>query len=201
MPMNRYARRCVPWAFAALLPIAACSSNPPPAPPAAVAPAPLSQADTDFMNQAALGGLAEVQMGQLAAQKATKPDIRQFAQQMVDQHTQVNQQLTQLAQSKNVTPPTTLDPAMQQNMTRLQRERGVAFDRDYVRQQIAGHQAQLALFQREASEGSDADVKAFAAQVAPTIQQHLDDARKLMPAAPAHAAPHARSHARTTTHH
>lgn len=193
--MNRF----VPWAAAALLlPIAACSNNPPPAPPAAVAPAPMTQMDTDFLNQAALGGLAEVQMGQLAVQKATNPEVKQFAQQMVDQHTQVNQQLMQLAQSKSVTPPTTLDPAMQQNMTRLQRERGAAFDRDYVRQQVAAHQAQVALFQREAAEGSDPDVKAFAAQTLPTLQQHLDEARKLMPAAPAHAAPHA---AHRTTHH
>lgn len=193
--MNRILR----WGFAAaLLPIAACSSNPPPPPVAAAPPPPaLNDVDQTFIQQAAVGGMAEVQLGQLAAQKATRPAVKQFGQEMVDQHTPVNQQLMQLAQAKGVTPPSALDPMHQQMFDKLNGAKaGAAWDRDYLRGQIADHRATLALMQREAAEGSDADLKALAAQTAPVVQQHLTEATALVGPAPA-----ATTHRRATRHH
>jgi putative membrane protein len=191
------------WGGAAMvLALAACSSAPPPAPAPVAPPAPaLSETDTTFINQAALGGMAEVQFGQLAAQKAGRSQVRDFAQKMVSDHTQLNQQLMQLAQAKGVTPPTELDPAHQAILARLQRERGATFDRDYMRGQIADHQATIALFQRESQEGTDPDLKNLAAQALPTLQQHLQMAQALV--APVSSGHHATYHTthHTTTHH
>ncbi len=182
------------WGGAALvLAVAACSSPSPPPPPAP-APPPISQTDTTFFNQAALGGMAEVQFGQLASTKAARPAVKSFAQQMVTDHTALNQQLMQLAQTKNVTLPTDLDPAHQAILARLQRERGVIFDRDYVRSQISDHQATIALFQRETTDGSDPDVKNFANQALPQLQSHLSAAQALLPAPMPRRATHHTSH-------
>jgi putative membrane protein len=188
------------WGGAAMvLALAACSSNPPPPPAPAAPPAPaLNETDNTFINQAALGGMAEVQFGQLAAQKAARPAVKQFGQQMVTDHTPVNQQLMQLAQAKGVTPPADLDPAHQAILARLQRERGATFDRDYMRGQVADHQAMIALFQRESQEGADPDLKNFAGQVLPQLQQHLQMAQSLVAPAPA---AHGHATRRHSTHH
>ena len=110
---------------------------------------------------------------------------------MVTDHTPMNQQLMQLAQAKGVTPPADLDPAHQAILARLQRERGATFDRDYMRGQVSDHQAMIALFQREAQEGSDPDLKNFATQGLPVMQQHLQTAQSLVaPVATHHSTRH-----------
>lgn len=169
--MKRYVR----WGFAlALLPLAGCGGRGEEAPMAAPAgPPPLASADATFITQAAMGGLDEVQDGQIALQKATRPAVRQFAQQMVTDHTQVNQQLTALAQRKGVAPPPAPDPQQAAEAQKLQGLRGRGFDREFVRDQLTDHQQAVALFQQEAQQGTDPDVKAFAQQTLPTLQQHL----------------------------
>ncbi|MBV9786466.1 MAG: DUF4142 domain-containing protein [Acidisphaera sp.] len=187
--------RTATWGLAlALLPLAACSGNNPP-PMASAPPAPpppqLSAQDTSFINQAAAGGMAEVQDGQLAASKAPVAGVRQFGSDMVSQHTQVNQQLMTLAQSKGVTPSTDLDPSDAAMLHRLQGLRGRSFDTEYLRGQIAGHEKMAQLLQQEISQGSDPDLKAFAQQTLPTVQEHLARAQKLAgvrPRAPQHQA-------------
>lgn len=146
----------------------------------------LSTTDTTFLNEAAQGGVAEVQFGQLAASKGG-PAVRRFGQQMVSEHTPVNQQLTQLAQRKRLSPPTTMDAAHQQTYDQLQGLRGSAFDRQYMQGQLDDHQTMLALFQQEAQNGTDPDVKAFAAQTVPSLQQHLAELQRMPAASPARA--------------
>ena len=98
----------------AALPLAGCSTPPPPAPVAQAPATPaLSATDTQFFNQASQAGIEEVTFGQLARQHATRAATKAFAVKMVDAHTTVNQQLTQLAASKGVTPPATMDDAHQ----------------------------------------------------------------------------------------
>jgi putative membrane protein len=175
--MTRLAR----WGFAlVLLPLAACGGGGEEAATAAAAPAPapppLSAADTNFINAAATSGMTEVQAAQLAAQRASRPAVKEFAQQLVTDHTQLNQQLMQLAQRKGVTPPAQPDQSAMQSMQRM---RGRGFDRQFLRHEVADHQQALQLFQQEAQQGSDPDVKAFAQQAIPVLQQHLSTAQSL----------------------
>jgi len=98
---------------------------------------------------------------------------------MVDDHTPVDAQLTSLATSKGVTPPTTLSDADQAALTKLGTLHGRLFDMTYLRGQVAGHQQMVTILQNEIANGTDADLKAFAQSVLPTVQQHLAMARRL----------------------
>lgn len=156
----------------------------------------LSTRDASFLNGSAASGIAEVQLGELAAKRASSPAVRRFAQQMVSDHSQANAQLMQLAHSKQISPSTTLDAAHQQTLDRLQGLKGRAFDKAYVDGQVDDHQTTLDLFQGEAQNGTDPDVKAFAANNAGIIQQHLNEAKRL---AAAYTARHTTSRQRHTT--
>ncbi|MCQ8242531.1 DUF4142 domain-containing protein [Rhizosaccharibacter radicis] len=174
--MNRFAR----WGFAlALLPVAACADKPPAPPPAPPGPPPLAAADAQFIQDAAQGGMAEVQMAQLAQSKSKNPKVKAFAAKMIAEHSPNNDQLKQLATTKGATLPTGLSDAQNQQLTTLQGEMGRKFDHDYIADQVQDHQAMLTAFQTEAQSGTDPDLKNFASQTVPTIQEHLTDAQKL----------------------
>ena len=174
--MTRSAR----WLFAAaLLPIAACSSNSS-APVAAAPPTPqLAAPDQSYINAAAANDAAEIQSSQLAATKARSARVKQFAAKMVSDHTAADQQLMTIAQSKGFTPDATPPQMAQDMMAKLSADRPVAFDRDYLRGQVAAHQMAVKAFQDEIANGQDTDVKQFATNTLPIIQQHLATARRL----------------------
>jgi putative membrane protein len=180
--MNRYAR----WGFAiALMPLAACASHTPPAtPPAPPGPPPLAASDAAFIQTAAQGGMAEIQTGQLAEQTSKSRAVKAFAEHMIKDHTANNDQLKQIATTKGATVPASVNDEQQATMTKLQGEKGRKFDHDYIAAQVQGHEQMLSAFQTEASSGTDPDLKSFAAQTVPVIQEHLKDAEKL--AGPAH---------------
>ncbi|MGI4959700.1 MAG: DUF4142 domain-containing protein [Janthinobacterium lividum] len=170
--MNRYAR----WGFAlVILPMAACANQPTPAPTVVPpGPPPLAAADATFIQDAAQGGLAEVQAGQLAQSKARSPRVKAFGAKMIADHTPANDQLKQIATAKGATVPMAPNDMQMQQMTALQAEMGHKFDHDYIADQIADHTMMLQLYQTEAASGTDPDLKKFAADTIPVIQSHID---------------------------
>ncbi len=140
----------------------------------------LSAADKKFMNEAARGGLAEVQLGQLASQRGSSTAVKQFGQQMVQDHTKANTQLKQLATQKGVTLPTTVGTANLKVKQQLSKLSKTSFDKAYLNNQIKDHVKDVTLFQGEAQGGQDPDVKAFAAQTLPIIQDHLQMAKSIV---------------------
>ena len=144
----------------------------------------LSTSDAAFINQAANGGAAEVQAGQLAARKASRATVRRFGTQMVNEHTAANAELASLAQRKGVTPPIDPDTQHQTMLSDLGNLRGRAFETAYLNGQVVDHEATLMLFQTEAQSGTDPELRAFAAKLAPSIEHHLEQARKLGGRAP-----------------
>src|SRR5215203_5291084 len=135
--------------------------------------------DKNFFAEAAEGSLAEVALGNVALQKAQSEAVKQFAQQMVTDHTQANQELTQLATTKGITIPTALSEKRQREVTNLNAEAAANFDREYMEMMVKDHERDVRLFQRQAERGTDADAKAFAAKMLPTLQGHLTMARSL----------------------
>lgn len=133
----------------------------------------MKSADAKFAMKAAQGGMAEVQLGQLAAQKATDPDVKAFGQHMVDDHSKANDQLKSVAAQENMTLPTTLDPKDQALYTKLQGLSGADFDKAYVKAMVKDHQEDVKEFQKEADKGKDPQIKNFASQTLPVLQQHL----------------------------
>lgn len=133
--------------------------------------------DRQFMIQAAQGGMAEVELGQLAAQRAASEAVRAFGQRMMVDHARSNNELRRLAESKGVQLPTTIDPKDQATRDRLATLSGTAFDRAYMNDMVTDHETDIAQFQQEASQGRDAAVRAWAQQTLPTLQEHLRLAR------------------------
>jgi putative membrane protein len=139
--------------------------------------------DQHFMKEAAEGGMAEVELGQLAADKASSPDVKDFAQRMVKDHSQANDQLKQIATKKNVTLPTS--PSAKDEMTKkkLSKMSGDGFDKAYMADMVKDHKKDIAAFEKESNSGQDPDVKQFATQTLPTLQDHLKQAQMATPKA------------------
>ena len=135
--------------------------------------------DQQFLRHAARDGLAEVQLGQRAAEQATNPEVQRFGQRMVTDHTKANQELMALAQSKNISIPKAVDKQHQKTAEALAKKQGPSFDREYMRDMVKDHEKAVQLFTTEANAGSDADIKAFATKTLPTLQEHLQMARQL----------------------
>ena len=162
-----------------LLPVAACSTNPPPVASAPPPPPGLASADQTFINTAAAGDAAEIQGAQMAQAQARRPAVKKYAAQMVADHTATTQQLTTIAQSKGVTPVATPSDNAQATMAKLQADKGAAFDRAYLRDQVMDHQKMVQAYQDEIANGQDPDLNAFAQQTLPTVEKHLHEAQAL----------------------
>jgi len=134
----------------------------------------LASGDRKFMEKAAEGGMAEVKLGQLAAQKAGADQVKQFGQRMVDDHGKANDQLKQLASTKGVTLPTDLDKSTQREYDKLSKLSGPDFDREYMKHMVSDHKKDVSEFKSEANKAKDADLKQFASSTLPTLQEHLN---------------------------
>ena len=133
----------------------------------------VSTADTAFVMKAAQGGMTEVQLGQLAADKGTSQDVKDFGSKMVVDHGKANDELKSIASSKGITVPDKLDAKHQAMVDKQTGLSGAAFDKAYVAAMVKGHKETDALFTKEASSGQDADIKAFAAKTDETVKMHL----------------------------
>ena len=147
-----------------------------PAPKSAAKPSATSP-DMAFAREAAIGGMAEVELGNLAKQKASSSDVKQFGDRMVTDHGKGGEELKQWAQSKNITLPAELDAKHKALRDRLAKLPTDAFDRQYMNEMVMDHQHDVMAFKREASSGKDADLKAWAAKTLPTLEEHLKMAK------------------------
>ncbi len=141
----------------------------------------MSSPDRDFLMDAAMGGLMEVELGRIAAQKGMSDSVKQFGQRMVDDHSKANEELMSLASSKGVTLPTALDEKHQKDVTKLSAMSGAEFDRAYSKMMLSDHTKDVKEFEKQSTRGADPDLKAFASKTLPTLQEHLQMARSLEP--------------------
>ncbi len=135
--------------------------------------------DKTFMTKAAQGGLAEVELGQLAQEKASSNDVKQFGKQMVDDHSKANDQLKSIAAQKGVTLPSDLDARDKAEKERLSKLSGEQFDKAYMRYMVSDHTKDVSEFKKESTSAKDPDVKNFASQTLPTLESHLDKAKSV----------------------
>jgi putative membrane protein len=141
----------------------------------------LSPVDYNFVAQANLGAPFQVDSGRLAEEKATTAAIRDYAHLMVVTHIPVIDALNAILQRKGITAPpnTLLHGAYDTMIASLKVERAAALDQDYVNGQVEYQRGNSALFQDEIQNGTDLDLKEFARQTLPKIQDHLQRALKL----------------------
>jgi putative membrane protein len=138
----------------------------------------LSHGERKFIEEAAKGGMAEVELGQFAQEHASNPQVKQFAQKMVQDHSKANEELRSLAQAKGVTVPSGPKHAENHEMSKLAKLQGDAFDREYMDHMVKDHQKDVKEFQKQADRAKDEDVRKFAANTVPTLQEHLNLAQQ-----------------------
>lgn len=132
-----------------------------------------------FVQEAASGGMMEVQLGRLATERAQDERVRQFGQRMVQDHTQANNDLMQAASRMNMVTPTAMMPMHQEHYDRLSRLSGRDFDRAYIRMMIDDHAQDVRNFEQQARNGDNADVRDFANRTLPTLREHLQMVRDI----------------------
>ena len=136
--------------------------------------------NTDFLTEAAGGGMMEVQLGQLAKTHASSQAVKDFGSMMVRDHSNANTQLKSIATKKNVTLPATLPEKLQKHVDDLTAKNGAEFDKDYISMMVDDHEKDIKLFEKCAkNDKEDADVKGFAAKTLPTLYKHLDAAKAI----------------------
>jgi putative membrane protein len=188
--------RHVVCALALAAPLAASAQNPTPSSETPALPraadtskdtsGALSSHDRKFIKEAAIGGMYEVEAGQLALKNASSEDVKQMAQKIVDDHTQANAKLKSIAQSKGMTDvPTQLDSKHQKELDKLGKLSGADFDRKYSSMMVSDHKDDIKAFEKESKSGTDADLKQFAAETTPTLKEHLSMAQNAKHAAAA----------------
>jgi putative membrane protein len=119
--------------------------------------------DTTFATKTAVGGMAEVALGKMAAAKGAAKSVKDFGNMMVMDHGKANAELMSIAKAKNIVLPAGLDAEHQAKGDSLSKLSGKDFDKGYVDAMVDGHKKTLALMQSEAANGKDAELKAFAA--------------------------------------
>jgi putative membrane protein len=141
-----------------------------------------ADADNTFAMKAASGGMSEVKLGQLAAEKGTNPAVKQFGERMVSDHSKANDELKSVASQNNMTLPTDVSKTDAAVYERLSKLSGTEFDKAYAREMVKDHEQDIAEFQKESTTGKNPAVKEFASKTLPTLQSHLQEARQMQKA-------------------
>ena len=140
----------------------------------------IARGDRKFIEDAANSGMFEVQVAQLAASKATDPNVKSFAGMLVDQHTAANNELVKIANAKGVELPAAPKHSLRRDIDKLGKKNGDEFDRDFVREVgIKAHEKDIKKFQKAGKDVKDADLKAFIDKTLPVLRDHLAAAEKL----------------------
>jgi putative membrane protein len=141
-------------------------------------PASVSKDDATFVVNTANANMTEIQLGQLAQQKGTMKDVKDYGAMMEKDHTAAGDKLKTLATQKNITLPSTISPEMQKNVDDLQKKNGKDFDKAYISMMVDDHKKVISSFEDESKKGSDADIRAFADSTLHTLRHHLQEAEK-----------------------
>lgn len=135
------------------------------------------EGDTEFAVKAADAGMLEVQLGELAQQKGVSKEVKDLGKMMVDDHSKANEELKALAQTKNISLPTSLSEKCQKKYNELAEKSGKDFDDAFTDHMVKDHKDDLDLFKKQAEKGDDPDLSQWAAGKVPTLEHHLDMAK------------------------
>ena len=138
-----------------------------------------SPSTADFVKEAAMSDMFEIESSKLAAQKSDAP-TKKFAEQMINDHTKTSTELKSTVAGDASAPlPTTLDSSLQGKLDKLKGLDGPEFTKSYHDMQVSAHKDAVSLFERYAKGGDNAKLKSWAATTLPHLQNHLDMAQAL----------------------
>ena len=133
----------------------------------------LSRQDQTFIDHAATSNVAEINAGQMAANKAASAPVKQLGETMVADHTKANDQLAQIAQQEGISLPTQPTAQQRAEAQKLMALNGTQFDQAFAQNEVQDHEKAIAEFRTEAKSGHDPALKSFAEQTIPVLQKHL----------------------------
>jgi len=136
--------------------------------------------DAKFVEKASQCDANEIALGKVAVAMASSPQVKQFAQKMIDDHTKCCKMLMEAASPKGFTCVTEMDAKHKDLRVKLESMKGADFDREYMKHVVMGHEMAVKMFQQQAQNGQDANLKAFAAKTLPALQQHQTMAQEIM---------------------
>jgi putative membrane protein len=140
---------------------------------------PSSNPDQEFVTKAAQGNSAEVELGKIVAAKSKDPNVKQFAQMMVKDHTTALNELQELAQTKNLNFNDDLPDDAKSLQQKLSSDTGKQLDKDYMDSMVEDHQKDVQEFTDKSQNAKDPDVKQWASKTLPTLQKHLEKAQQI----------------------
>jgi len=133
----------------------------------------------DFVKEAAMSDMFEIAASKLALQKSDEP-TKQFAQQMITDHTKTSAELKSAVEGESAAPvPTAMDSSLQGKLDKLKGLDGNDFTKAYHDTQVSAHKDAVSLFERYAKGGDNAKLKSWAVTTLPHLQHHLDMAQAL----------------------
>src|SRR5687767_2276573 len=139
----------------------------------------VSEEDSKFAVDAASGGMMEVQLGELAQQKASSQQVKDFGKMMVRDHSKANDELKSIALNKNITLPPAPGEDHMDHIKNLSEKSGKEFDKDYMKMMVKDHEDDIDKFEKCSKDAKDAELKAFAEKALPTLREHHNAAKKI----------------------
>lgn len=133
----------------------------------------LDKSDVKFIENAAMDSLAEVELGKLAQSRAQSPSVKDFGARMVKDHAKANDELNPIADAKGVALPSGPDRSHQKALDKLASKSGEDFDKDFMDHMVKDHKKAVKDFEKESKKAKDADVKNWASNTLPTLEEHL----------------------------
>lgn len=138
--------------------------------------------DQEFVDFAAQTDMTEAHLGQMAQEKGESQGVKDYGQMLASDHTNDYNQITSVATKANLTVPKGIDAMHDRLITPLDKLKGAAFDRTFLRDMVTGHEHALSVYKKEANDAQNADLKAYANQAVPVLEKHLSGAQDLMKA-------------------
>lgn len=139
----------------------------------------VSQDAVNFVQEAASGGMMEVQLGNIAQKNSNNMAIKNYGKMLADDHSSANDKLKDIANKKNITVPNTVTSDQQNKIDKLSKETGTTFDKDFISMAVDDHQNDIDKFKKAEDNIQDPDLKDFIAKTLPTLQKHLDKAKEI----------------------
>lgn len=135
--------------------------------------------DEMFVRKAASGGMHEVELGQVVSTRVKSADVKAFAERMVTDHTKANQKLKAAAETAGIAVPEKMTEKQQKELARFKDLKGGELDREYIAHMVKDHEEDVALFREASQRAKNTELKKFASDTLPTLQEHLKVAKQL----------------------
>jgi len=135
--------------------------------------------DATFVKKAASGNRREVQLGKLAAERASNAEVKSFAERMVKDHQKAQKDLEHAVKSASLSMPHKEKGEHDKDPAKLEKLKGADFDSAYMKCMVEDHETAEALYEKASKEMKNAELKKYATQTLPVVREHLKMAKEI----------------------